>query len=181
MVDGCTVGATWELLSVLRDAWGLSSQSGMRCQRNTCRHKLSSPRVLNVVSRLLIHGVPSGCARWRLGRFVFIQQHKAGYESNCRNSSIYIPSSCLHLHTLFLPYLTHRKHPQPSWYHATCTKQCLLVQSTPDNLNNFVGSLWAGFRYMQPYHNGNASDVDSFSTHSNVTKGQPPRRGEGNS
>jgi len=30
---------------------------------------------------------------------------------NRRNSSIYIPSSLLHLHSLFLPYYTHRQHP----------------------------------------------------------------------
>ena len=30
---------------------------------------------------------------------------------NHRDSSIYIPSSRLHLHSLFLPYLTHRQHP----------------------------------------------------------------------
>ena len=31
---------------------------------------------------LPIYEVPSGCARWRLGRFVFIKQQNAGYESN---------------------------------------------------------------------------------------------------
>jgi len=51
----------------------------------------------------------SGCARWRLGRFMFINQQNAGYEPNCGNSSIYITSSCLHLDSLFLPYWTHRQ------------------------------------------------------------------------
>jgi len=114
VLDGCTVGTTWELLSLLRDARGLSGKSGMRCQSNARGRKLCSPRVLNLVSRLLIYEVPGGCARWRLGRFVFINQRNAGYESNRRNSSIYIPSSRLHLHSLFLPYLTHRRHPQLS-------------------------------------------------------------------
>ena len=62
----------------------------------------------------------------------------------------------------------------------TCTKQRLSFQNTPDNLHNFVRSLWASFRYVQLYHNANASDVDSFSTRSDGTKGQPQRKGEGN-
>jgi hypothetical protein len=33
---------------------------------------------------------------------------------------------------------------------------------------------------MELYHNGNALDVDSFSTHSNGTNGQPQKKGEGN-
>jgi len=33
---------------------------------------------------------------------------------------------------------------------------------------------------MQVYHNANATDVDSFSTHSDGTKGQTHRNGEGN-
>jgi hypothetical protein len=33
---------------------------------------------------------------------------------------------------------------------------------------------------MQLYHNVNASDVDSFSTHSDGTKGQLQRKGKGN-
>jgi hypothetical protein len=33
---------------------------------------------------------------------------------------------------------------------------------------------------MQLYHNDNASDVDSFSTHSDGIKGQRQRNGEGN-
>jgi len=33
---------------------------------------------------------------------------------------------------------------------------------------------------MQLYHNANASDVDSFSTHSDGTKVQPQRKEEGN-
>jgi len=151
----------------------------MRCQSNARRRKLSSPRVLNLVSRLSIHEVPGGCARQRLGRFVFINQQNAGYESNRRNSSIYIPFSRLHLHSLFLLYQTPRHQPQLSHHHVTCTKQFLSFQNTPDNLHLSVRSLWACFRYMQLYHNADASDVDSFSTDSNGTKGQPQRKGEG--
>ena len=180
MFDGCPVRTTWEQLSLLRDARGLNSKSGMWCQSNPQRSKLSSPWVLNLVSRLLIQEVPVGFARWMLGRFMFINQQNAGYESNCGNSSIYIPSSHLHLHSLFLPYLTHRQHLELSRHHVTCTKQRLSFQNTSNNLYNFLCCLWACLCYMQQYHNANASDVDSFSTHSNRTKGQPQRKGEGN-
>jgi len=152
----------------------------MRCQSNTRRRILSSPRVLNRVSRLIIHEVPGSCARWRLGRFVFINQQNAGYESNHTNSSIYIPSSHLNLHSLFLPYLTHRQHPPLPRHHVTYTQQHLSFHNTPNNLHNFVFSLWACFHYMPLYHNTKALDVDSFSTHSDGTKGQQHRKGEGN-
>jgi hypothetical protein len=62
---------------------------------------------------------------------------------------------------------------------VTCTKQHLSFQNTLNNLHNFVLSLWASFRYMQLYHNANVSDVDSLSTHSDGTKGQQQRKGEG--
>jgi hypothetical protein len=62
----------------------------------------------------------------------------------------------------------------------TCTKQRLLFQNTPDNLPNFVCSLWASFRNVQLYYNANPSDVDSFSTPSDGTNGQQQRTGEGN-
>jgi len=80
-LDGYIVRATWELRGVLRDARGLSGESGVRCKGNTRRHKLSSLRVIYSVSRLLIHEMRGGCTRWRLGRFVFVKQHNAGYES----------------------------------------------------------------------------------------------------
>ena len=72
------------------------------------------------------------------------------------------------------------QHPELSPRHLTCTKQRLSFQNTPDNLHNFVCSLWAAFRYVQLYHNANASDVDSFSTRSDGTTGQPQWNGEGN-
>jgi hypothetical protein len=64
--------------------------------------------------------------------------------------------------------------------HVTCPKQRLSFQHTPDYLHNFVSSLLPSFCYMQLYHNANASDVDSFSTHSDGTKVQPQRKEEGN-
>jgi len=180
LLNGCTVGTTWGLLSLLRDARGLNSKSGMWSQSYTQCCKLSSARVLNLVLRLLICEVLAGCARWRLGRFVFIDQQNAGYESNCMNSSIYIPSSRLHLHDLLLQYWTHRQHPEPSRQHVTCIKSHLLFQNIPYNLHHFVRSLWASFRYVQLYHNANTLHVDSFSTSSDGSKGQPQRKGEGN-
>jgi len=152
----------------------------MRCPSYTRRRKLSSPSVLNLVSRLLIDEVPGGCERCKQGRSVLINQQNAGYESNRRNSSIDIPSARQHLHSLCLAYLAHRQHPQLSRHHVTCAKQCLLFQNTPDNLQNFVHSLWVCLRYMQMYHNANAWEVDSFSTHSDGTRGEPQRRGKGN-
>jgi len=59
------------------------------------------------------------------------------------------------------------------WY-----KKPLSFQNTPDNLYNFVLSLWASFCYMQQYHIANTSDVDLFLTHSDGTKGQQQRNGE---
>jgi hypothetical protein len=55
-----------------------------------------------------------------------------------------------------------------------------MFQYTGDNLHNFVRALCASIRYMQLDHNGNLSDVDSFSTLSDGTKQQPQRKGEGN-
>jgi len=61
----------------------------------------------------------------------------------------------------------------------TCTKQRLSFQNTPDNLHNVVLSLWDSFYYMQLYHSAIASDVDSFSTHSDGTKEKQQRKVEG--
>jgi len=72
--DGCTVGTTWKQLSLPRDAGGLSGKGGMRCQKNARWCKLSSPRVRNLVSRLVIHGNPGGAGCWLVCRFVFVNQ-----------------------------------------------------------------------------------------------------------
>ena len=61
----------------------------------------------------------------------------------------------------------------------TCTKLCLSFQNTLDNLHNVVVSLWASFRYVQRYHNANGSDVGSYPTRSDGTKGQPKEKGKG--
>jgi hypothetical protein len=63
MFDACTVGTTWELLSLLRDARGLSGKNDTRCKSNIRRRKLASPLVLNLVLRLVVHEVASGSAR----------------------------------------------------------------------------------------------------------------------
>jgi hypothetical protein len=80
MLDGCTVRTTSGLLSLLQDARGLRCNHGLRCQSNTKRHKLFSPPVLYLVSRLLIHELSGGCIRWQLCHFVLINQQNGGYE-----------------------------------------------------------------------------------------------------
>jgi len=72
MIIGRTVGKKWELLSLLWDAWRLSCKSGGWCRSNAWRCKLSSPRVLYLISRLVVHEVSGDCTRWNLGRFVFV-------------------------------------------------------------------------------------------------------------
>jgi len=187
VLDDCTVGTTWELLNLDRDAWGLSGKSGIWCQTNVQHNKLSSPRVVNLVSRLPMHEVPSGCASSRPGCFVFINQQNPGYQPNRNNSSIYISILPAYTSILFSSRIehtarnsTHRQNPELCWHHVTCTKQPQSFQTTPDNLQNFVHSLWASFHHVELYHNANASDVDSFQTGSDCTKGQPPRKGDGN-
>jgi len=81
MLDGCTVETTWELLSLLRDADSLIGTSGVSCYCNAQHCMLFSLQVLNLHSNFLSHEVPGGCARWRLGHFVFVNQQNAGYES----------------------------------------------------------------------------------------------------
>jgi len=39
--------------------------------------------------------------------------------------------------------------------------------------------IWASFHYVQLYHNANDSDVDSFPSHGDGTKGQQQSKGEG--
>jgi len=81
MLNGSTVRITWQLLGMFRDTQGLSSISGLLCKCNTQCRKRSSPQVLILICRLLIHEVPSGCVRWRLGHVVFVnQQNKLNQE-----------------------------------------------------------------------------------------------------
>jgi len=79
-----------------------------------------------------------------------------------------------------LSYSTPHGHPELSWHHVTSTKLRLSFQKKPGNLPNFVCSILASFRYIQLYMNVNASDVDSFSTHSDGGKGPRQRKPEGN-
>jgi len=74
VLDGFTVGTTWELLSLLRDARGLSDMRGVWCKSITQHRKLSFPRVLILVSRIHIHEVPGDCVRRRLGTCAFVNQ-----------------------------------------------------------------------------------------------------------
>jgi len=182
VLDACTVGTTWELLSLLRDARGLSGKNDIWCKSNPRSRKLSSPRVLNLFLRLVVHEVARGSARWRLSNFVFINQQNSQVEPrNRRNSSIYIPSSRLHLVSLCLPYCTHRQHPDLNitWLAVNNASRSKTHPISYTTLFFSSLSFWASFRYMQLYHNANVSDVDLFSTHSDGTKGQQQRKGEG--
>jgi len=81
VLDGSTVGTTWELLTLLWNARGLSGKSSVWYKSNAWHCKLSSLWVLGPVSRPLIHEVPGCCARWRLGHIVFVNRHNAEEES----------------------------------------------------------------------------------------------------
>jgi len=81
VLDGCRVGTTWELLSLFRDARGLSGQCGVWCESNTRSHKRYSQFIPDHLLRLLIREMAGGCPRRRLWSFVFINQHDAGYQS----------------------------------------------------------------------------------------------------
>jgi len=114
VLDGCTVGTTWELLSLLWDARGLSRKNDVWCKSNAWRGKLSSPHVLNLLSRLVFPEVPGSSARWRLGRFVFVNQQNSQVEPWTKKSPeleyiypLFPPAPPVS----FLPYYTHRQHP----------------------------------------------------------------------
>jgi len=95
MLDGCTVGTTWELLSLLGDVWGLSSTCGVWCQSNNRCCQCASPRVIHLVSRLLIDELPGGCVRWRLGCFVLVnQQNKLNQEIAGTGVYIFLLPAC---------------------------------------------------------------------------------------
>ena len=94
-------------------------------------------------------------------------------QQNCRNSSIYIPSSRLYLHSAFLQDYINCQDPELSRQHVSGSKQCLPFANTPDNLHNFECTLCACFRYIQLYHNADPCGVDLFSTCSDGSKGQP--------
>jgi len=152
MLDTCTVGTTWELLSLLRDARGLSGTNNMWIKSNAWRHKLSSPQVLNLVSRLVVHEVACGFPRRRLGHFVFVNQWNSQVEPrNCKNSSKYIPSSRLHLLSLFLRYHTHRHHPDLdiTWLAENNPSRSKTHPITSTTLYFPSLSVWASFHYMQ--------------------------------
>jgi len=162
-----------------------TTQCALRCMRSERYKSYVMPKqhpvsqtVFTVSTKSRLQAPHSEGAWWlckiKLGRFGFINQRNAGYQSNRRNSSIYIPSSGLHLHSLFLLYWTHRQqlttpYPELSRHHMMCTKQYLSFKNTPDNLHIFLRSFWACFCYVQLYHNPNASDADSFSTRSDGT------------
>ena len=106
MLDGCTVGTTWDLPSLPWDAPGLSSESGVWCKTNAWHHKLLSLRVLNLVLRVLIHQVPGGCARWRQSHFVHINQQNL-FNQDTIGTQVYISLLPTYTSILFYSQITH--------------------------------------------------------------------------
>jgi hypothetical protein len=149
VLDGCTVGTTWELHSLLQDARGLSGQNDVWCKTNARNDKLSSPRVPILVSRHIVHEVPGGSASWRLGRFVFIKQQNSLGEPWTKKSPEleYIYPFFLPTPPFSFPPILYRLTASWSRPHATCTKRRLSCQNTPQNLHNFVLSRCTSFRY----------------------------------
>jgi len=149
ILDGCSVGKTWELLSLLQDARGLSGKNDIWCKCNAWLGKLFSLWVLNLVSRLVVNEVPGGSARWRLGRIVFINQRNSQVEPWTKKSLVleyiyaFFPLQPPFSYPLVIYTLT------ASWsrHQVTWTKQRLLFQNTHHNLHNSERSLWASFRY----------------------------------
>jgi len=147
MLNGSTVGITWELLSLLRDARGLSVERVVRCQSNTRHCKLSTPHVINLVSRLVVHVMPGGAARWRLHRFVFINQHNSHVEPWTKKSPEleYIYPFFPHTSPFSYPPVLYT--PTASWsrYHVACTIQRLSFQHTPVKLHSLLRSVCTSF------------------------------------
>jgi len=67
VLDGCTVGTNWQLLSFLWDGRRLRGENGVWWKHNARLCKLYSPDVLNLISGLVVHEVPGGSARLVLG------------------------------------------------------------------------------------------------------------------
>jgi hypothetical protein len=157
-------------------------QNDVWCKTNSWRCKLSFQRVRNLILRLVVPEVACGSARWRLGRFGFVNKQNSQVEPrNRRNSTIYIPSSRLHLLSLFLPYYTHRQDPDLdiTWLEQNNATHSKTHPITYTTLYFPTLSIRASVHYMQLCHNANVSDVDLFSTQSDGTKGQQRRKEEG--
>jgi hypothetical protein len=84
LLDVCTLARPRELLSLLQGVRCLCIKRGVWYKKNARRCKLSSPWILYLVSRLVIHVMPGGCISWWLGCFVFIYKENAGNESKLR-------------------------------------------------------------------------------------------------
>jgi len=170
--DGCTVGTTWEQLSLLGDAPGLSSKHDVQCKSNAWHCKLSSPPGLNLMSRLLVHEVPGRSTRWRLGHFVFVNQ---------QNSQV----QCW---TKWSPELNYIYPVIPAYTYFLFSSSIIYTDSiqlsTSRDFHKTIPIIWKHTRYpiqhcsfplgnvpLQLYANANVSDVESFSTHSDGTKG----------
>jgi len=149
VLDCGIVGATWERLTLLRDAWGLTGQNDVWCKSKGRHSKLSRRWVLNLLSRLVVHEVPSSFERWRLCTFVFINQQNSHDELWTKKSPelMYIYPFCPVAPPFSFPPTLYTPTASWSWHHVTCTKHRLLFQNTPDNLHIFVVSLWNSVSY----------------------------------
>jgi len=65
----------------IQNGRGLSAKRDQCGKSNTSCHEISSPRLLDIISWLLIQKVACGCASWRLGHFVFVTKQNAGFIS----------------------------------------------------------------------------------------------------
>ena len=106
MLDGCTVGMTCKLLSLLQDARCLGRKSGMWCKCDPRCRNFSSPHVLNLVWRLLVHEVSGGCATWMLGRSVFVNQQNK-LTQQIAETQVYISLLPAYIFFLFSSHIKH--------------------------------------------------------------------------
>jgi len=99
--------------------------SGTWFKSNVRGHNHSSPSVMNLVVRIVIHEVPGGSSKSWFGHLVFVNHHNAGYE---------LKLSCLTCWTKKLPeleyksisnmYFTHCE-PPGVWENMECNPSCV--------------------------------------------------------
>jgi hypothetical protein len=159
VLDGCAVETTCELLSLLWDVWGVRGKSCVQCKATPsevnfplCEYGISSRQLLFMRS-LVVLGVNGRVV------FCFVTYIMQVINQNwdilqvepriCRNLSVYIPCSHLHLHFVFLLDWTSRQYSVLSWYFVTCKHQPLLFENTAHNLHNIQHSFLASICGIQ--------------------------------
>jgi len=136
VLDGCTVGTIGVLLGLLWNVQGLSCKCRVRCQIDGQHCKPSTPRVLHVIWMLFIYEVPGGCARWKLGRFVFVKQQNE-FNQVITETCIYISLLPAYTSILFSCCISQTasilNYPNIMWLaqnNASCSKPHPLTYST---------------------------------------------------